>query len=68
MPKFISAALASVCYLACLVAPVLYFLGYVGTSTYRTLLLAGSLGWFVFATAWATGKGGDSSSEPKTGL
>ncbi len=67
MSKFISAVLASICYLVCLAAPVFYFLGYAGMQTYRTVLLAGSLGWFIFATAWASEKGGGSSSPPETG-
>lgn len=35
----------------CLVAPVQFFLGGLDEQNYRTVFLAGSIGWFVFSTA-----------------
>ena len=51
------AAVVSVASLGiCLAAPLLYFRGSVDESTYRQILTAGSVGWFVAATIWATRK------------
>jgi hypothetical protein len=44
---------AVLCLAGCLAVPVLYFMGSFDAVTYKGLLLAVSLGWFVFATAWA---------------
>jgi len=35
----------------CLIAPVLYLLGRIGDGSYKGLLLAGSIGWFLCAAA-----------------
>ncbi len=40
--------------LACLATPLLHFLGRMEMSTYKALLAAATVGWFVFATTWAT--------------
>lgn len=39
--------------LGCLAAPLLYFLGRMEMSTYKTLLAVATVSWFVFATTWA---------------
>jgi cephalosporin-C deacetylase-like acetyl esterase len=45
---------AVLCLAGCLAVPVLYFIGLFDAVTYKRVLLALSIGWFVFATAWAT--------------
>lgn len=42
--------------LACLAAPILYFVGSVDASTFKTFFLIASLGWFIFAWLWAREK------------
>ena len=37
----------------CLASPFLYFWGGLGMQPYKNLLLASSLAYFAFATAWA---------------
>ncbi|HXG33818.1 MAG TPA: hypothetical protein VNJ11_10660 [Bryobacteraceae bacterium] len=50
-------ALISVLSLAgCLAAPIAYFLGAADVTTYKQLLFAFSVIWFVAATAWASRK------------
>jgi hypothetical protein len=48
-----SAAVLSL--LVCLAAPFLYFWQSITEGSYRNLLAAGSIAWFVFAT-WAEGQ------------
>jgi hypothetical protein len=50
--RAIFGAAAGVCLLSCLVLPLLYFLGRMDMDSFRNLLAAASVGWFVFATAW----------------
>jgi hypothetical protein len=38
--------------LLCLAAPFLYVHGVASMASYRNILLAGSIAYFVFATAW----------------
>lgn len=38
---------------ACLAAPVLHFLGKLGSNSNKLVFLIASLGWFVFSTLWA---------------
>ena len=42
--------LALISLLACLVFPLMYFWGQISLPAYKNLLVAASLGWFVFAT------------------
>jgi hypothetical protein len=44
---------AAVSLAACLASGVLFFLGYVEADTYRNVLAAASLAWFIFAAAWS---------------
>jgi hypothetical protein len=44
---------AAVSLAACLASGVLFFLGYVEVETYRNVLAAASLAWFIFAAAWS---------------
>jgi hypothetical protein len=48
--KSAAKALALLSLAACLAAPFLFFWGRIDEPSYRTLLAAGSLAWFVFAT------------------
>jgi hypothetical protein len=49
----------------CLAVPIFFFLGKVGTASYRNLLLAGTLGWFLSAALLAArNKGGQSRVAP----
>ncbi len=45
--------LAALSFAACLASGVLIFLGYIEPGTYRKMLAAASLAWFVFAAAWS---------------
>jgi hypothetical protein len=47
------AALSLISLATCLVAPLLHFLGKLGSGSYKLVFLAASAGWFVFATLWA---------------
>lgn len=50
-------ALAAVSLIVCIVAPVRYFWGDLSVDGYKDLFLAGTVGWFVFATlAMSRGK------------
>lgn len=48
--KGLLGALALLSLAACLVFPVLYFLGRISEGGYKTGFLIASIGWFVFAT------------------
>jgi hypothetical protein len=48
------AALSLFSLAGCLAAPVLHFLGKLGSGSYKLVFLAASAGWFVFATLWAS--------------
>jgi hypothetical protein len=45
--------LAGMSLFLCLAAPLLYFVGRIDVSYYKTMLAAATAGWFVFATARA---------------
>ena len=45
-------SLALISLAACLVAPFFVLNGSIDVPTYKQVLLAGTAGWFVFATAW----------------
>ena len=49
--------LALVSLAACLAFPLMYFWGQIGMPAYQNLLAAGTLAWFVFATAAVTRRG-----------
>lgn len=42
---------------ACLAAPVMHFQGTLDAGGYQRIFLVASLGWFVFATIWASRRG-----------
>lgn len=52
MARVLFAVLALCCLAVCLMTPVLHFLGSLTSEAYKDIFLAGSLGWFVFATSW----------------
>jgi len=52
MRKKWMSALSLVSLAGCLAAPVLHFLGKLGSDAYKLIFLAASVGWFVFATLW----------------
>jgi len=54
MRSFFFAPLAIICILLCLVSPLLHFFGKISMETYKWIFLFSSLGWFVFATLWAS--------------
>jgi hypothetical protein len=56
--KTIAVAASLISYAVCIAAPLLFFLGRIEMSTFKTLLGAGTVGWLVFATVWATAKRG----------
>jgi hypothetical protein len=45
--------IALICLAMSLAAPVFFFMGSLDKATFRGILLAAAIGWFVFATAWA---------------
>jgi len=47
---------ALICLAVCLAVPFVYFTGAVDVDSYKNILLAASLGWFVFATMWISGR------------
>ena len=53
MYRGLYASLAAVSLAACLASGAAYFLGYVEAESYRRVLAAASLAWFIFATAWS---------------
>ncbi len=54
MRKILWASLALVSLGVCLFSALLYFLGKLQASSYKTIFLVASLGWFIFATLWST--------------
>jgi len=54
MRNLFFAALAIISLLLCLVSPLLHFFGKISMETYKWIFLFSSLGWFVFATLWAS--------------
>ncbi len=46
---------------ACLAAPVLFFLARLGDESYKAVLLGGSVGWFLFAAALTATNPGQTS-------
>jgi hypothetical protein len=44
--------LAALSLAACMAAPFLYLWSYLSQDGYKSMLLAGSIGWFIFATLW----------------
>ena len=47
----VAGALAILSLVACLAAPILFFLGRISEASYKTAFLVASIGWFVFAIA-----------------
>jgi hypothetical protein len=47
----IAGGLAVLSLIACLAAPILFFLGRISEASYKTAFLVASIGWFVFAIA-----------------
>ena len=54
MRSLLFAALAIISLLFCLASPLLHFFGIISMETYKWIFLFSSLGWFVFATLWAS--------------
>ena len=52
--KGIAMAVSFVSYAVCLAAPLFYFYGRMDPDTYKTLFAAGTLGFLIFATVWAS--------------
>ena len=57
MSRTVLAILSGASLLACLIAPFLYLRGQVSVEGYKQFLLVASVGWFVFATLWASYSG-----------
>ena len=55
MTRSILSVAAALSLLVCLAAPFLYFWQSIAESSYRNLLAAASVAWFLFAT-WAEGR------------
>lgn len=53
MRKMVCAVLSLVSLSACLLSSVLYFLGTLSAGSYKLILLAASIGWFIFASLWS---------------
>lgn len=51
--RYLYATLSIGCLAVCLAAPAMCFLGRLDEAAYKNILAVASLGWFVFATAWA---------------
>jgi hypothetical protein len=49
--KNLTSGLAVLSLVACLAAPVLFFLGRISEKSYKAAFLIASIGWFVFAIA-----------------
>jgi len=47
----VAGVLAILSLVACLAAPILFFLGRISEASYKTAFLVASIGWFVFAIA-----------------
>ena len=62
--KHIMGVLAILSLVACLAAPILFFLGRVSEGTYKTAFLVASIGWFVFAIARGFVRKGPGEREP----
>jgi hypothetical protein len=54
--RIICGILAVLSLAVCTAIPFVHLWGEVGVDEYKSVLLAGSVGWFVFATLWATRK------------
>lgn len=54
MLRMISAVLSLVSLLLCFAAPFLYLRQTVTADGFKSMLLAASCGWFIFATLWVT--------------
>lgn len=54
MRNLFFAALAIISLIFCLVSPLLHFFGRFTMGTYKWAFLLSSLGWFVFASLWAS--------------
>ena len=62
--KHITGVLAILSLIACLAAPILFFLGRVSERTYKAAFLIASIGWFVFAIARGFVRKGPGEREP----
>lgn len=66
-PRFLKGVLGGLAVLSlagCLAAPVLYFLGRISESGYKTGFLAASVAWFVFAIARGAVRKGPAAGGP----
>lgn len=54
--RYVFALVSIVSLVTCLVVPVIYFHGGVDEAAYKNTMTVASVGWFVFATLWATKK------------
>ncbi len=57
MPRALLAAVSALNLAVCLAAPFLYLGRRIDESAYKTVLLAASVAWFVFATMWVSRAG-----------
>ncbi len=66
MRRTLYGLLAALSFAACLASGVLVFLDYIEPETYRRMLAAASLAWFVFAAVWSgkTVRSRQSHNEP----
>ena len=62
--KHIMGVLAILSLIACLAAPVLFFLGRVSEGTYKAAFLVASIAWFVFAIARGFVRKGPDERQP----
>ncbi len=53
MNKIIYAFVSLLSLAACILSPLLYFLGKLTEENYKLVFLIASLAWFIFATLWA---------------
>jgi len=54
MKKIFFLLLSLLSLLLCLISPFFYFFGRIEEGDYKWIFLLSSLGWFVFATLWAS--------------
>jgi len=54
MKKILFLLLSLLSLLICLISPFLYFFGRIEEGDYKWIFLLSSVGWFVFATLWAS--------------
>jgi hypothetical protein len=52
--RYLAGIVSIACLAGCLVAPMMYFQGVLGEPAFKWVTALASMGWFVFATLWAT--------------